>query len=103
MHLIEDLDTYKQELDRDQFDCLSQAVALFYDGRSAPRISAKGEAEIADEIIAIARDSGVPLCDNAELTKLLMTLELGDSIPESLYVSIAYIIAFAYELSGKTP
>ena len=80
---------------------LKQAVALFYDGKSAPSVSAKGEAEIAEQIVAIARESGVPLCDNAELTRLLMTLELGDEIPESLYLSIAYIIAFAYDLVGK--
>ena len=82
---------------------LKQAVALFYDGNNAPVVTAKGIDEIAEQIIAIAQDSGVPLCDNAELTKLLMTLELGDAIPESLYVCIATIIAFAYELTGKTP
>jgi flagellar biosynthesis protein len=93
------------EADVEAIDLVSlrQAVALFYDGKNAPTVSAKGEADIAEEIIAIAQASGVPLCDNAELTKLLMTLELGDSIPESLYLSIATIIAFAYELTGKTP
>lgn len=86
-----------------EWQALQQAVALFYDGKNAPTLCAKGEADIAEEIIAIARQTGVPLCDNAELTKLLMTLEIGDSIPESLYISIATIIAFAYELTGKTP
>jgi len=62
-----------------------------------------GEADIAEQIIAIAQESGVPLCDNPELTQLLMNLELGDSIPESLYHCIATIIAFAYDLCGKTP
>ena len=82
---------------------LQEAVALFYDGANAPTLTAKGGGDIAEEIIAIAREHNVPLCDNAELCKMLMSLELGDAIPESLYRCIATIIAFAYELTGKTP
>lgn len=82
---------------------LQKAVALFYDGVNAPQISAKGAGKVAEEIIAIAREHGVPLCDNATLVDLLVTLELGDEIPEALYVAVAYIIAFAYQLEGKTP
>lgn len=92
-----------QETSEEVFEHLSQAVALFYDGQSAPKLSAKGEADIAEEIIAIARENGIPLCENPELNKLLMNLDIGDSIPESLYICIATIIAFAYDLSGKTP
>jgi flagellar biosynthesis protein len=82
---------------------LTQAVALFYDGDSAPTISAKGEGNTAQEIIDIARESGVTLCENKALLELLMTLELGDEIPENLYIAIAQIIAFAYQLQGKSP
>jgi flagellar biosynthesis protein len=80
---------------------LRQAVALFYDGESAPTITAKGEGHTAQEIIDIARASGITLCENPPLLELLMTLELGDEIPESLYIAIAQIIAFAYQLQGK--
>ena len=82
---------------------LDKAVALFYDGDQAPRVSAKGEGQLAREIIAIAEAEGVPLCDNAALVELLVTLELGDEIPETLYLAVAHIIAFAYELQGKKP
>lgn len=82
---------------------LQKAVALFYDGVNAPQITAKGSGKVAEEIIAIAQEHGVPLCDNPSLVDLLVTLELGDEIPESLYIAVAYIIAFAYELEGKTP
>jgi len=82
---------------------LQKAVALYYDGNNAPHVSAKGTGEVAEQIMAIARESGVPLCDNAPLVDLLVTLELGDEIPEALYIAVAYIIAFAYQLEGKTP
>lgn len=82
---------------------LEKAVALFYDGTQAPHVSATGQGDVAREIIAIAEAEGVPLCDNRELVELLVTLELGDEIPESLYRAVAHIIAFAYELQGKKP
>ena len=82
---------------------LQKAVALFYDGINAPQISAKGAGKVAEEIIAIAQEHGVPLCDNPTLVDLLVNLELGDEVPEALYTAVAYIIAFAYQLEGKTP
>lgn len=84
-------------------DEIEKAVALFYDGTHAPHVSAKGQGDVAREIMAIAEAEGVPLCDNRELVNLLVTLELGDEIPESLYRAVAHIIAFAYELQGKQP
>jgi Uncharacterized homolog of the cytoplasmic domain of flagellar protein FhlB len=77
---------------------VTKAVALFYDGKQAPTVSAKGEGAQAEEIIRIAQECGVPLCDNAPLVDLLSSLELGDNIPEQLYIAVAHILAFAYEL-----
>lgn len=82
---------------------LKQAVALFYDGENAPYLSAKGEGDIAEQIIAIARSHEVPLFENPELLNLLLSLDLGEEIPETLYLCIAQVIAFAYKLQGKTP
>jgi len=79
------------------------AVALHYDGESAPTVTAKGAGDIAEQIRAIAREHGVPLQDNPELTRLLFRLELGESIPEALYLAVAEVIAFAYHLKGKLP
>ncbi len=82
---------------------IQKAVALFYDGVNAPQVTAKGIGAVADNIIAIAAQHEVPLCDNSALVDLLVTLELGDEIPETLYLAVAYIIAFAYQLEGKQP
>lgn len=79
-------------------DELKQAVALFYDGDKPPTVLAKGAGETAEEIIRIAKENGVPLCDNAPLVELLSQLSLGDEIPESLYIAVAHIIAFAYKM-----
>jgi flagellar biosynthesis protein len=82
---------------------IQKAVALFYDGSNTPRVTAKGTGAVAENIIAIAEQHGIPLCDNSALVELLVTLELGDDIPETLYLAVAYIIAFAYQLEGKEP
>ena len=80
-----------------------QAIALKYDGQHAPTLTAKGDDELAEAILKIARDYEVPIYENAELVKLLARMELGDSIPEELYRTIAEIIAFAWNLKGKFP
>lgn len=80
-----------------------QAIALTYDGTQAPTLSAKGDDELAEAILALAREHEVPIYENAELVRLLARLELGDQIPEALYLTIAEIIAFAWRLRGKVP
>ncbi|MFB4393974.1 MULTISPECIES: EscU/YscU/HrcU family type III secretion system export apparatus switch protein [unclassified Pseudomonas] len=80
-----------------------QAIALTYDGQQAPTLSAKGDDELAEAILALAREHEVPIYENAELVRLLARLELGEQIPEALYLTIAEIIAFAWQLRGKVP
>ena len=77
------------------------AVALEYDGENAPTVTAKGVDSIADRIVAIAIEHGVPLQRNDGLVGILSTLELGDEIPENLYRAVAEVIAFAYLLRAQ--
>ncbi len=80
-----------------------KVVALAYDGLSAPVLSAKGIGEIAEEILAIAREHNIPIREEPELTELLSELKLNQEIPRELYVAVAEVIAFAYMLKGKVP
>ena len=68
-----------------------QAIALSYDGAQAPTLTAKGDDDLAEAILALAREHEVPIYENAELVKLLARMELGDSIPEALYLSLIHI------------
>jgi len=79
------------------------AVALHYDGKEAPRITAQGTGELAEQIIVLAKEHGIPLQEDAALVSLLSKLDLGDEIPQALYMAVAEIIAFAYILNGKVP
>lgn len=82
-----------------------KAIALLYDegGPEAPQITAKGEGDLAEQIVQLALEYEVPIYENADLASLLTRMELGDQIPESLYRTIAEIIAFAWHLKGKVP
>lgn len=84
-------------------DTKREAIALLYDGDQAPTLTAKGEGELADQIIQLAMEYEVPIYQNADLARMLARMELGDQIPEELYRTIAEIIAFAWYLKGKAP
>ena len=72
------------------------AVALEYDGSGAPRVTAKGIGDLAEEIIALAQAHDVPVENDRALARLLSTLELDEEIPEALYRVVAEVLAFAY-------
>ncbi len=79
------------------------AVALQYDGKGAPRLTAKGQGAVAEQIIALAEEYGIPLREDRELVGLLAQLDLYDEIPRELYLAVAEVIAFAYLVTGKFP
>ena len=81
----------------------SAAVALQYDGKNAPVVTAKGRGELAERIIELAGEYGIPLHEDPDLIELLSALELEEEIPTALYTAVAEVIAFAYMLKGKVP
>lgn len=80
-----------------------KAVGLKYDGTNTPKIIAKGEGVVAEEIVSLAQQHDVHIHYDPLLLEVLAHLELDDEIPEVLYLSVAKIIAFAYFLQGKHP
>jgi flagellar biosynthesis protein len=79
------------------------AVALSYDGRDAPRVTASGRDGVAKRILEVAEQAGVPQYPSPELAPILAQVPIGDEIPEALYRAVAEVIAFAYLVAGKVP
>ena len=79
------------------------AVALLYDKIRSPKVVAKGRDSLADSIVAIAEAAEVPITEDHLLAETLAKLELNEEIPESLFRSVAVILAWVYRLQGKTP
>lgn len=82
---------------------IAKAVALKYDGINSPELVAKGQGELAYEIVALAQENDVHIHYDPLLLDVLTKLELGEKIPETLYLAVAKIIAFAYYVQGKHP
>jgi flagellar biosynthesis protein len=80
---------------------LQNAVALAYLGDSgAPKVVAKGQGLIAEQIIARAREHGVFVHESKELVALLMQVELDRQIPPALYRAVAELLAWLYHIEA---
>ncbi len=78
-----------------------KAVALKYrKDLPAPILVSKGREELAKRIKNIAREYGIHVVKDADLTERLFFLEAGDWIPEDLYEIVAGIYAFIYEIQN---
>jgi len=72
-------------------------------GQSAPQVVAKGRGLIAETIIERAKEAGVYVHESPELVALLMQVDLDQHIPSELYIAVAELLAWLYQLEhGKT-
>ncbi len=80
------------------------AVALRYDAKAmeSPVMVAKGADHLAEKIREIARAYGVPVVRKPELARTIYsTVQPGDSIPETLYATVAEVLAMIYRLRHR--
>ena len=62
---------------------------------------AKGEGEIAKQIIEIAEQHGIPIRHDPDLVAVLARLDLDTEIPSELYQPIAEILSFLYRVNEQ--
>jgi flagellar biosynthesis protein len=77
------------------------AAAIKYDSErdNAPKVTARGSGTIAEKIIEIAEENGIPIKNDPDLVQVLSKLEVGTEIPVELYRAVAEILAFVYSLN----
>ncbi|MBU4176579.1 MAG: EscU/YscU/HrcU family type III secretion system export apparatus switch protein [Desulfurivibrionaceae bacterium] len=80
-----------------------KAVAIRYDTSqdAAPKVVAKGAGELAEKIIALAKEHGIPIQEDADLVEILAKLDLNADIPPETYLVVAEILAFVYRANSK--
>ncbi len=81
------------------------AVAIQYDPDSmmAPKVVAKGADYIALRIRQMATELGIPIVERKPLARALYdSVEVGQYVPEKFYRAIAEILAYVYELTGRS-
>lgn len=81
-----------------------KAVALQYEaGNSAPVIVASGMGYMAEKIVEVAADSGVPVYEDNSLATMLSQLSLGQEIPDALYRAIVEIYVYFLNFDPTDP
>lgn len=80
-----------------------KAVALSYDEAVdvAPKLIAKGEGRIAEEIIQKAKEQEIPIHEDRSLVELLSKININETIPESLFLAVAEVFAFIYSIDQQ--
>jgi len=81
------------------------AISLKYNGYSnrAPMVTAKGQGWVAEKIIAMAEQQNIPIKKDKDLVELLGKIDVGREIPESLYILVAELLAWVYQLNNEYP
>ena len=81
----------------------SVAVALGYrpEADLAPHVLAAGAGEVAERIRRIAAAHDIPLEEDHDLAERLFDLEVGDELPEDLYLVVARIFAYLDTIARK--
>jgi flagellar biosynthesis protein len=79
-----------------------QAVALCYQRAQAasdahaPRVVAQGAGWVAERILELAREHGVPIHEDRDLVAMLAACDVDDEIPSELFAAVAEVLAWLY-------
>jgi flagellar biosynthesis protein len=76
------------------------ATALTYDPGvdQAPRVVASGRGKIAEKIIALAQENGIPIREDPLLADALSKININEVIPPELYAVVAEILAYIFRI-----
>ena len=81
-----------------------RAAALRYrPGDGAPVIVASGMGHLAEKIVEVATDNGVPVYEDTSLATVLSQMQLGREIPEELYQAVVEIYLYFLEFDPNDP
>lgn len=82
------------------------AVALRYRPEApfadaAPRLVAKGQGLLAERMLELAKEHGVPVQQDPDLLAALEPLDVDRLIPPELFQAVATVLAALYKANGK--
>ncbi|MDA3957707.1 EscU/YscU/HrcU family type III secretion system export apparatus switch protein [Oceanispirochaeta sp.] len=81
---------------------INKSVALKWNRESdeAPRLIAAGKGPLADRILALALEAGVPVQEDTVLAETLADAPVGSEIPPELYQLAAEVYLFLMDLEN---
>lgn len=81
------------------------AIAIQYEPETmaAPIVVAKGAGIVAARIRQLALENGIPVLERKPLAQALYKqVDINQPIPQGLYATVAEVLAYVYQLKGKT-
>ena len=91
-----------QPITVDQTARQNRAIALEYkDQDSLPKVLASGSGTIADKIVSLAQQHGVPVAENSGLCEMLMKLKPDQSISQETFGLVAQVLTFLYHVDSQ--
>jgi flagellar biosynthesis protein len=75
-----------------------KAVALEY-RKKAPVIMAKARGQLLEKLLEIARENGITIQKDPDLTEVLSLFETGSEIPEELFKAVSEVMAHCYRIN----
>jgi len=80
-----------------------RAAAITYDpgSQEVPVLAAFGEGHLAEKIISIAKESGIPVMPDPSLATMLSKISVGDEISPEMYEAVAKVLAFVGEVDRR--
>ena len=82
-----------------KYDDIAVAIKyIFGKEGEVPKIVASGRGYLADKIIKIADENGIPLKEEKQLAQSLIKVPVGVEIPADLWAVMAEVLAEVYKL-----
>lgn len=75
--------------------------ALDRSASHAPNVAALGSGWIADRILELARQHGVPVHEDRELVAMLSACDLDDEIPPQLTAAVAQLLVWLHRCDAE--
>jgi flagellar biosynthesis protein len=79
------------------------AVAIGSGGAASnvPKVLASGKGDMAQKLLDYAESQGMAIEKNSDLAQVLINLDLGDSVPEEVFMAVAEILYYIYEVNDS--
>jgi flagellar biosynthesis protein len=78
------------------------ASAIRYGGEPSPKVVASGRGHVAERILAVAKENGIPIREDAVLAEALAVLDVDTDVPPELYRAVAEALLWAYRLQRRS-
>ena len=79
---------------------VTRAAAISYDPlrHDVPVLAAFGQGLLAEKIVEVAHESGIPILPDPSLSSMLSKISIGDEISPELYEAVAKVLLFVSEI-----